>query len=120
MEIHCSYDPETRGGWSADGRKVKGTLHWVSVEHALDAEVRLYEQLFFDENPNENSPLNPESLVILDHCKIEPSLKTVAPGDRFQFLRQGYFCVDLDSKPEKLIFNRTVGLRDSWGKGENK
>ncbi len=119
-EIHCSYDPETRGGWSADGRKVKGTLHWVSVEHALDAEVRLYDHLFFDENPTENSPLNPESLVVLNHCKIEPSLKTAVSGDRFQFLRQGYFCVDRDSKPGKLVFNRTVGLRDSWSKGENK
>ncbi|TCL69378.1 glutaminyl-tRNA synthetase [Hydrogenispora ethanolica] len=117
IELHCTYDPETRGGWSADGRKVKGTSHWVSAAHAVDAEVRLYDHLFLDENPGENATLNPDSLVTLTHCKVEPSLKDVKAGERFQFLRQGYFCVDLDSRPGKLVFNRTVGLRDSWGKG---
>jgi glutaminyl-tRNA synthetase len=117
IELHCTYDPETRGGWSADGRKVKGTSHWVSAAHAVDAEVRLYDHLFLDENPGENATLNPNSLVTLTQCKVEPSLKDVKAGERFQFLRQGYFCVDLDSRPGKLVFDRTVGLRDSWGKG---
>ncbi len=116
VELHCTYDPETRGGWSADGRKVKGTSHWVSAAHALDAEVRVYDHLFLDENPAENAALNPDSLIVLNACKVEPSLKDAQSGSRFQFLRQGYFCVDLDSRPDRLVFNRTVGLRDSWGK----
>jgi glutaminyl-tRNA synthetase len=125
LEVHCSYDPDTKGGWSQDGRKVMGTLHWVSASHAIDAEVRLYERLFTVENPNEaelgtdfKDYLNPESLLKITSCKVEPSLKNAAPGDRFQFLRQGYFCVDPDSGQEKPVFNRTVSLRDTWAKIE--
>jgi glutaminyl-tRNA synthetase len=123
-ELHCTYDPETRGGWSNDGRRVMGTLHWVSAEHAVSAEVRLYNYLFTKENPMENTEgrdikdfLNPESLKILSDCQLEPSLKEAKPGSRFQFLRQGYFCVDAeDSSKNKLVFNRTVPLRDTWAK----
>jgi len=123
-ELHCTYDPETRGGWSKDGRRVMGTLHWVSAEHAINAEVRLYNHLFTKENPLENTEgadlsdfLNPESLKILSNCQLEPSLKEAQPGSRFQFLRQGYFCVDSeDSSKDKLVFNRTVPLRDTWAK----
>ncbi|MBN1223704.1 MAG: glutamine--tRNA ligase/YqeY domain fusion protein [Candidatus Aminicenantes bacterium] len=125
LEIHCTYDPETKGGWSKDGRKVMGTLHWVSASHALDMEVRLYNHLFTVENPNEveegttfRDYLNPESLITLKSCKAEPGLETASPGDRFQFLRQGYFCVDPDSTEENLVFNRTVTLRDTWAKIE--
>ncbi len=125
LEVHCTYDPETRGGWSEDGRKVRGTLHWVSAEHALDAEVRLYDLLFTKENPGEEEQggefkdnLNPDSLEILAGVKLESSLRGAAPGDRFQFLRQGYFCVDPDSTDNRLVFNRTVTLRDSWAKIE--
>jgi glutaminyl-tRNA synthetase len=125
LEIHCSYDPETKGGWSKDGRKVMGTLHWVSAPHAIDAQVRLYDHLFKVENPNEVEPgtdfkdyLNPESLLTLTDCKVEPNLKGASAGDRYQFLRQGYFCVDSDSDKEKLVFNRTVSLRDTWAKIE--
>lgn len=114
IELHCSYDPASRGGWTNDGRKVKGTSHWVSATHAIDAEVRLYDYLFVDDEPNPDSPINPESLVTLTGCKAEPSLVKAQPGERFQFLRQGYFCVDKDSAPGKLVFNRTVGLKDSW------
>ena len=120
-EIFCTYDPETKSG-SGSQRKVKGTLHWVSVKHALDAEVRLYDRLFSDEDPAGHKDrdfkefLNPESLKILTGCKLEPSLKNVQPGDKFQFQRIGYFCVDRESKPEHLVFNRTVALRDSWKK----
>jgi len=124
-EIHCSYDPDTRGGWSQDGRKVMGTLHWVSASHAVDAEIRLYDHLFTVENPNEveagtdfKDYLNPESLVSLTNCKVEPGLQSASPGDRYQFLRQGYFCVDPDSCQGKLVFNRTVSLRDTWAKIE--
>ncbi len=128
IELHCTYDPESRGGASPDGRKVKGTLHWVSAAHAIDAEVRLYDHLFNKPNPmeveeggNYKDNLNPDSLVTLTHCKVEPSLKNAEPGSRYQFLRQGYFCVDtVDSTKEKLVFNRTVGLRDSWAKIEKK
>jgi glutaminyl-tRNA synthetase len=128
IELHCSYDPETKGGWSQDGRKVKGTLHWVSAGHALDAEVRLYESLFTKENPNEveaggdfTDYLNPNSLKVLPTCHLEPGLAQARPGDRFQFLRLGYFCVDTkDSKPSTPVFNRTVTLRDSWAKIEKK
>ncbi|HQO02156.1 MAG TPA: glutamine--tRNA ligase/YqeY domain fusion protein [Spirochaetota bacterium] len=126
-EIRCTYDPETRGGWSKDGRKVKGTLHWVSADHALDAEVRLYEHLFTAEEPEGDKEthyldlLNADSLKVLNGCKVEPGLREAAPGTRYQFERQGYFCVDLkDSSPEKPVFNRTVPLRDSWAKIEKK
>jgi len=114
IELHCTYDPASRGGWTNDGRKVRGTSHWVSAAHAIDVEVRLYDYLFLDDEPTLDSPVNPESLVILKCCKAEPSLAGAVPGERFQFLRQGYFCVDKDSTPGKLVFNRTVGLKDSW------
>ncbi|MCK4943690.1 MAG: glutamine--tRNA ligase/YqeY domain fusion protein [Candidatus Aminicenantes bacterium] len=127
MELHCSYDPETKGGWSDDGRKVLGTSHWVSADHAIQAEVRLYDHLFTVPNPgdeNENgdlkSHLNPNSLVTLSQCQLEPGLKAAKPEDRFQFLRQGYFCLDEESTPVQLIFNRTVTLRDTWAKIEKK
>ncbi len=123
VELRCTYDPETRGGSSPDGRKVKGTIHWVSVAHALNAEVRLYDRLFTDENPlgsenpdNYTDLMNPESLTVLKPCKVEPSTRDAVPGDKYQFERQGYFCVDNDSSPGNLIFNRTVALRDSWSK----
>ncbi|MEA3436501.1 MAG: glutamine--tRNA ligase/YqeY domain fusion protein [Thermodesulfobacteriota bacterium] len=124
IEVHCTYDPKTRGGWSEDGRKVRGTLHWVSEGHALKAEVRLYEHLFIKENPSETKDssdfktyLNPNSQEILTPCLVEPSLKGAAPGSRYQFLRQGYFCVDSkDSLSNALVFNRTVTLRDTWAK----
>ncbi|MFP6723309.1 MAG: glutamine--tRNA ligase/YqeY domain fusion protein [Candidatus Poribacteria bacterium] len=123
LEVHCTYDPETRGGWSENGRKVKGTLHWVSANHSLEAEVRLYDHLFLKENPDDvedgddfKSNLNPNSLEILTSCQIEPSLMDVNSGDRYQFLRQGYFCVDPDSSAEKPVFNRTASLRDTWAK----
>ena len=121
-EIHCTYDPETKSGGSGAGRKVKGTLHWVSVAHAFDAEVRLYDRLFMDEDPAGHKDkdfkefLNPESLKVLQHCKMEPSLKNAKAGDKFQFQRLGYFCVDPDSTDNHLVFNRTVPLRDSWTK----
>ncbi|MCG2768012.1 MAG: glutamine--tRNA ligase/YqeY domain fusion protein [Chloroflexota bacterium] len=124
IELHCTYDPETRGGWAPDGRKVKGTLHWVSAAHALEAEVRQYDRLFVKANPMEGDAdfkthLNPNSLETLTSCRVEPSLAGAAPGSRYQFERQGYFCVDsVDSSPEKLVFNRTVALRDSWAKIE--
>lgn len=123
-EVHCSYDPETRGGSTPDGRKVKGTIHWVSAKHAAAGEIRLYEQLFSKENPYDTEEedgdylenLNPESLEILKDCKLEPSLLGTAPGTTFQFLRLGYFCADPDSTPERPVFNRTVTLRDTWAK----
>lgn len=123
VEIHCSYDPETRGGWADDGRRVQGTLHWVSAQHAVDAEVRLYDSLFTEREP-EKAPdgadwiqfINPNSLEVLNTCKVEPSLVDAAAGSRYQFLRIGYFCVDPDTTSEKLVFNRTVPLRDSWAK----
>ena len=119
--IYCTYDPETKSG-SGSPRKVKGTLHWVSIQHAVNAEVRLYDRLFLDEDPaghkdrNFKEFLNPDSLKILQNCKLEPSLKEIKPGDKFQFQRLGYFCVDEDSRPGHLVFNRTVPLRDSWKK----
>lgn len=121
VEIHCTYDPDTRGGWSADERKVRGTSHWVSSSHALGAEVRLYDHLFSTLNPGEEedilNAINPKSLEVLDRCLVEPSLGDSKPGDRYQFLRQGYFCVDPGSQNGgKLIFNRTVTLRDTWAK----
>jgi glutaminyl-tRNA synthetase len=123
VELRCTYDPETRGGWSQDGRKVRGTLHWVSADHALEAEVRLYDQLFTKENPNDveegsdfTANLNPNSLEALSSCRVEPGLASAAPGDRFQFLRLGYFCVDPDSSEGTPVFNRTASLRDTWAK----
>ncbi|HTS50084.1 MAG TPA: glutamine--tRNA ligase/YqeY domain fusion protein [Bryobacteraceae bacterium] len=125
-EIHCTYDPATRGGNAPDGRKVKSTIHWISAAHAVDAEVRLYDNLFTVENPNDapegqdfTANLNPNSLEIVP-AKLEPSLATAAPGSRYQFERLGYFCADSDSTPHKLIFNRTVTLRDTWAKIEKK
>ena len=123
VEIHCTYDPKTRGGWSEDGRRVQGTLHWVSAEHAVDAEVRLYDALFTAREPENATDstdwiqfLNPDSLEVLNNCKVEPSLVNAEPETRYQFLRMGYFCIDTDTTPEKLVFNRTVPLRDSWAK----
>lgn len=120
VELHCTYDPESRGGNSPDGRKVKGTIQWVSAPHAIDAEVRLYDQLFTKENPEEGElyeNLNPDSLKILTNCKLEPSLKDAKPGSSFQFIRTGYFCVDSkESKDGRLVFNRTVSLKDTWAK----
>ncbi|MFC1920940.1 glutamine--tRNA ligase/YqeY domain fusion protein [Chloroflexota bacterium] len=123
VEVHCTYDPATRGGDSPDGRKVKSTLHWVSAEHALKAEVRLYDHLFNKEDPADvedgtdpASNINPNSLEILTSCRVEPFLDGATPGSRYQFERLGYFCVDPDSVPEQLVFNRTVSLRDTWTK----
>ncbi len=122
-EIHCTYDPSTRGGDAPDGRKVKSTMHWVSAKHAIDAEVRLYDRLFLKENPLEGEKpftehLNPASLEILTTCKLEPSLKDAKPGERYQFERLGYFCVDPDASHEHLVFNRAATLRDQWAKIE--
>jgi glutaminyl-tRNA synthetase len=123
VEVHCTYDPATRGGNTPDGRKVKSTIHWVSAEHAIEAEVRLYENLFLTEDPNDSSQgqdwtanLNPKSLEVVEHPKLEPSLKDATIGTSYQFERLGYFCVDRDATPERLVFNRTVGLRDSFAK----
>ena len=122
VEVHCTYDPDTRSGGSQTDRKVKGTLHWVSAQHAADAEVRLYDRLFIDEDPSghkETDPrefLNPESLTVLTGCKVEPSLSNAKPLDKFQFQRLGYFCVDYDSTSTGLVFNRTVQLKDTWQK----
>ena len=123
LELHCTYDPETYGGNAPDGRKVKGTIHWVSAKDAINCEIRLYDRLFNVENPDVDKDvdfkehLNPESLTSLQNCLVEPSLADAAPGTSVQFERQGYFCVDAkDSKPGNLVFNRTVSLRDSWAK----
>ena len=126
VELHCTYDPETRGGWAPDGRKVRGTLHWVSAAHAPKAEVRLYDRLFAVANPlgeedgaDFTAYLNPNSLETLTSCRVEPSLAGAAPGSRYQFERKGYFCVDaVDSSAGALVFNRTISLRDSWAKIE--
>ena len=126
VELRCTYDPATKGGSSPDGRKVKATIHWVSAAHSLQVEVRLYDRLFLKENPEERGAdfrdsLNPDSLVTLTSCRVEPSLKGARPGSRYQFERQGYFCVDsVDSTPEAPVFNRTVTLRDSWAKIEKQ
>ncbi len=126
LEIKCTYDPETRGGWSDDGRRVKGTSHWVSAEHALPISVRIYDRLFTEEDPGSSDKellelINPESLKVLESSLCEPSLKDAAPGEYFQFLRQGYFCLDENlSDSDKPVFNRTVSLRDSWAKTEKK
>ena len=125
VELHCTYDPKTRGGDSPDGRKVKATLHWVSASHSLEAEVCLYDRLLTVQNPSDESEsadykdyLNSESLKTLTSCRVEPSLAGAAPGSRYQFERQGYFCVDYDSSDKKLVFNRAVSLRDTWAKIE--
>jgi glutaminyl-tRNA synthetase len=127
VEVHCKHDPATRGGNTPDGRKVKSTIHWVSAAHAVDAEVRLYENLFTREDPNQTEEgqeftanLNPHSLEVLPGCKMEPSLASATPGSRHQFERIGYFCVDPDSRPGALVFNRTVALRDTWAKIEKR
>jgi glutaminyl-tRNA synthetase len=122
VELRCSYDPATRGGDAPDGRKVKGTIHWVSARHAVSAEARLYETLFSDEDPMRHEGrdftefLNPASLEVVGDAWVEPSVAGASPGSRFQFERLGYFCVDPDSKPDRLVVNRTVTLRDSWAK----
>jgi glutaminyl-tRNA synthetase len=120
-ELHCTYDPETRGGSAPDGRKVKGTIHWVSAEHAIQCPVRLYDRLFLTENPDADKQvdfkvhLNPDSFTILENCMLEPSLAKAQAGESFQFERHGYFCADLiSSQPGRPVFNRTVTLRDSW------
>ncbi|MCX7994719.1 MAG: glutamine--tRNA ligase/YqeY domain fusion protein [candidate division WOR-3 bacterium] len=122
VELHCTYDPKTRGGDAPDGRKVKSTLHWVSADHCINAEVRLYDRLFKTPDPDEGGDFlrnfNPESLKVLLNCKLEPALKDAKPGEFFQFERLGYFCVDRDSKPGKLIFNRSVNIKDTWAKIE--
>ena len=118
--VHCTYDPESKGGNSPDGRKVKGTLHWVSADHCTDFEARLYDRLFKVSNPSDESEgsfknnLNPDSLSVLEGCKLEGEIKDLKPGDTFQFMRQGYFCVDITSTEDKLVFNRTVDLKSSW------
>ena len=120
VELRCAYDPQTRGGQAPDGRRVRGTIHWVSAQHAADAEVRLYDHLFTSERPDDDddfmTTLNPRSLQVVSNAKIEPSITDASPGQRFQFERLGYFVVDPDSKPGDLVFNRTVTLRDSWKK----
>jgi len=127
-EIHCTYDPETRGGDSPDGRKVKATLHWVSARHAQGAEIRLYDRLFSRPNPTEGEKdgidfleyVNPGSLSVPDSCFVEPGLENAPAGTRLQFERLGYFCVDPDTRPGKLVFNRTVTLKDAWARMQNK
>ena len=120
VELRCTYDPETRGGQAPDGRRVRGTIHWVSAEHALDAEVRLYDHLFTSERPDDDddfmTTLNPDSLEVITKAKVEPSLADAVPGEKFQFERTGYFAVDPDSRPGALVFNRTVTLRSTWKK----
>ncbi len=127
IEVHCTYDPATRGGNAPDGRKVKSTIHWVSAAHSIDAEVRIYERLFTKEDPNQVEEgqeftvnLNPNSLEVIPQAKLEPSLATAPIEARYQFERLGYFCVDPDSKPGHLVFNRTVALKDAWAKVEKK
>jgi glutaminyl-tRNA synthetase len=123
-ELRCTYDPATRGGDAPDGRKVQGTLHWVSAAHAVPAEVRLYDQLFTQQSPGEGTEgrhftadVNPKSLEVLTGCRLEPSLAAAAPGNRYQFERLGYFCADEKaSRPGRLVFNRSVTLRDTWAK----
>ncbi len=127
VEVHCTYDPATRGGNSPDGRKVKSTIHWVSAAHALDAEVRVYDKLFIKEDPNQvddgqefTANLNPQSLEVISNAKVEPSLVDAPAESRYQFERLGYFCVDPDSKPGRLVFNRTVPLKDAWARIEKR
>lgn len=121
--VHCDYAPDSKGGDTEDKRKVKGTIHFVSAAHAVDAEVRLYDRLFTVPNPSDETGvesftenINPDSIIVMPNAKIESGLKDAKVGDKFQFMRQGYFCVDKDSTEEKLVFNRTVGLKDSWSK----
>jgi glutaminyl-tRNA synthetase len=127
VEVHCTYDPATRGGNAPDGRKVKSTIHWVSAAHAVDAEVRLYDKLFTTEDPNQveegqefTANLNPSSLEMVPNAKVEPSLANALVGGRYQFERLGYYCVDPDSKPGRPVFNRTVALKDTWAKIEKR
>jgi glutaminyl-tRNA synthetase len=124
IEVHCTYDPTTRGGDSADGRRVKSTIHWVSAEHAKEAEIRMYDRLFTKEDPEEGEEgflacLNPNSLQILTGY-VEPHLASPEVGSRYQFERQGYFCTDADTTPDKPVFNLTVNLKDAWSKIEKK
>ena len=119
VELRCSYDPQTRGGNAPDKRKVQATLHWVSAADAATAEVRLYNQLFTRPDPNPGdfaADLNPHSLEVLSDARVEPALSATLPGDVVQFERQGYFCLDPNSQPHRIVFNRTVGLRDTWAK----
>src|SRR6266404_2621016 len=127
VEVHCTYDPATRGGNSPDGRKVKSTIHWVSAAHTIDAEVRVYDKLFTKEDPNQveegqefTANLNPNSLEVIAQAKLEPSLANAPIESRYQFERLGYFCVDRDSEPGRPVFNRTVALKDTWAKIERK
>ncbi|MEQ1912920.1 MAG: glutamine--tRNA ligase, partial [Vicinamibacterales bacterium] len=127
IELRCTYDPATRGGDAPDGRRVKATLHWVSAPHAIDVDVRLYDRLFLTEDPDRVPEdktfldnMNPASLETVSNAKAEPSLRTGRPGDKFQFERLGYFCVDIDSQPGTLVFNRTVSLRDTWARIEGR
>ena len=126
IEVHCTYDPETKSGMSTETRKVKGTLHWVAESHALQAEVRLYEHLFTKENPEEDKEgdftqnINPNSLEVLTSSLVEPNLTTAVAGDYFQFMRQGYFSLDPDTSTDRLVFNRIVSLKDSWAKLQHK
>jgi glutaminyl-tRNA synthetase len=127
-ELHCTIDPDSKSGGATAGRKVKGTIHWVSAQHAINAEVRLYDRLFTVEEPDADKEgrdfkafLNPNSLEVLKNAKLEPSLATAQPETRYQFERLGYFCIDpKDSKSDNLVFNRTISLRDSWAKEQNK
>ena len=127
VELICAYDPESKGGNTTDGRKVRGTIHWVSADHAVDAQINLYDRLFTLENPEPSNSqkkkgktyldsLNPESLIVLEHAKVEPYLKETDPATRFQFERLGYFIRDSKAGPERMVFNRTASLRDSWAK----
>ena len=120
LEIHCTYDPETKGGNAPDGRKVKGTIHWVAAPHAVDAEIRKYEHLFTKEIPGKDGEflddINPDSLQVLSNCKLEPALQNAPIGETIQFERLGYYCADKDTSPSHLIFNETIGLRDTWEK----
>ena len=127
VEVHCTYDPATKGGNAPDGRKVKATIHWVSAAHAVDAEVRIYDNLFLKEDPSDVKEgedvldnLNPASLEVITDAKLEPSLANAAVGTRYQFERLGYFSVDPDTKPGKPVFNRTVALKDAWARVEKK
>ena len=125
IELHCTYDPASKGGWTEDERKVRGTLHWVECAHAVPGEVRLYDHLFSSDEPGAGSgdfleDLNPDSLTVIKDAMLEPSLGEKEPGEKTQFLRKGYFSMDIDSAPGKPVYNRVVGLRDSWAKMQKK